>query len=354
VEGCRCWWLSWGLDTLSGMATTYWERFGEMWYQSGPGSWPLLFADVEEAKAIVSEGDKGGHDAATLERATRVLRAAVHVDTGQTIPLPFRMAAHVPMNTLILMGMLSSHGRAATMAWQVRSLFLPPRAYPLCNISSHTTPRHVSAVQVVNSTFNALQFRANANHSFDVPDARLLASYVGSVASAGGVAWWLRSWEQRAGRSRFALVSLLVPFIAAAAGKPLQIGLMRSNELTDGIKVYGADGDVVVDAATKEPLASRRAGVIAVAATTSTRILYLAQPIIIPALLFASMERRWPLARHPLYFLFRVLFIASMSAVATPMCIALFDQSMSVPTAWLEPEVAANTASPRVSFNRGL
>jgi hypothetical protein len=101
----------------------YRERFRDMWYASGPGAWPLLFADVEEARRTVRSADEEGAfvDPDALERARRVVRAAVHPDTGKVIPLPFRMAAHVPMNTIILMGLLSSHGIVGTTAWQVRA-----------------------------------------------------------------------------------------------------------------------------------------------------------------------------------------------------------------------------------------
>jgi len=43
-----------------------------------------------------------------LSRARYLVRAAVHPDTEEIIPLPFRMAAHVPAKAVRLVGMLSA------------------------------------------------------------------------------------------------------------------------------------------------------------------------------------------------------------------------------------------------------
>ena len=221
----------------------------------------------------------------------------------------------------------------------------------------------IVCLQVVNNAFNAAQFRANANHSTDVSNARLALSFVGSVAAAGGVAYSLRTWEMSAllatsaTRTRYArALSLLVPFLSAAAGKPLQIGLMRSHELTDGVHVHDAvTGAVVRNAETDASCQSRVAGAAAVLSTTATRVLYLIQPILVPAIVFASVRPSTWAHRHPaLLFIAEVLFVASMSAIATPLCVALFDQHMRIPTKWLEPSVRKWAPHDHVVFHRGI
>lgn len=51
-------------------------------------------------------------------QARTVCGAVLHPDTGKPILWPFRMAAHVPMNVILLVGMLSSRQPAASAFWQ--------------------------------------------------------------------------------------------------------------------------------------------------------------------------------------------------------------------------------------------
>jgi hypothetical protein len=72
---------------------------------------------VERAQRILR--DPTGSTDALRKEARHLVDSAVHPDTGQIVPLPFRMCAHVPMNTMILVGMLSSTGVWSTVLWQV-------------------------------------------------------------------------------------------------------------------------------------------------------------------------------------------------------------------------------------------
>ena len=128
----------------------------------------------------------------------------------------------------------------------------------------------------------------------------------------------------RAAASRSAaFLSLGVPFLAAAAGKPLgQIGLTRHDEwLGSGVEVFTADGQ-----AQGRSVAAGRA---AVAMTILTRTVYLAPMLWLP-----------------------VMQSAANSAFVTPLCVALFDQRASLPAAALEPRF--HGASGPLYFNKGL
>ena len=77
----------------------------------------------------------------------------------------------------------------------------------------------------------------------------------------------------------------MVAFLSAAAAKPLQIPLMRSDEFTQGV--------IVRDAATGEAHGrSRLAGLYAVSSTVATRAAYLVQPMLMPPLIVALLARR--------------------------------------------------------------
>lgn len=324
-------------------ATTFWGRFVDMLHVCGPQSWPTLLAtpaDLAAAAATVAAASQpgGGGVADDDLRAARRLRAAVlHPDTGEPIPLPFRMAAHVPANTVLLLGMCFTASPLGTAGWQW-----------------------------ANSTFNLAQFYANRNRSNDVPDAHVAASYVGAMTSSVAVGYALR----RAAIARQAAVAALpapsaaavrgaylaaaaVPFAAAVAGKPLQIGLMRWDELTRGVTVYDADG--------APRGASVRAGEAAVGMTVLSRVVYLAPMLWLPLLQDAACAAVPALgASRAGRAATAVTLTALSSAYVTPACMAIFDQRASLPARALEPPLhglaLASTGGPveRLYFNKGL
>lgn len=311
----------------------YAERFERMWFVCGPGSWPTLFASDAEIRAagrlVAASGGGAGSAAADPEllAARRLYAAAVHPDTLEPIPLPFRMAAHVPVNALLLVAMLSARSVVAT-----------------------------GAAQCANQLFNACQFYANRNATNEVSDARLAASCAGATASAVLVAGGLTAALARAGSraSPTALWALgaAVPFLGAAAGKPLQIGLMRADELLEGVAVYDADGACIGRSAA--------AGRAAVVETIATRTLYLVPMLWMPYLHAALLARAPALRASPAASLVAyTLHAAFTSAVVTPACIALFEQRASRPVDALEPQLAGHTDAhgapvTRVWYNKGL
>lgn len=52
-------------------------------------------------------------------KALQLVQSSMHPDTGEVIPLPFRMSAFAPTNLLVVGGMLSpNNGLAAVIFWQ--------------------------------------------------------------------------------------------------------------------------------------------------------------------------------------------------------------------------------------------
>ena len=108
------------------------DRVSDMMYMCGPLSWPTLLAsqtDLDAAAAVIKCEDS---PPGAVVAARRLRAAVLHPDTHEPIPLPFRMAAHVPVNTALLLGMLTAQTPFGTGAWQF-----------------------------LNATFNAAQFYAN-------------------------------------------------------------------------------------------------------------------------------------------------------------------------------------------------
>jgi sideroflexin-5 len=325
---------------------SYWQRVSEMMDVCGPPSWPSLFAsaaELEAAHALVTSSSSPSTppivDPSLLARARYLERASRHPDTGEVIPLPFRMAAHVPVNAVLLVGMLSSRSVAGTAAWQA-----------------------------LNQSFNALQFYANRNATNPVPVETVAVSFSAAVVSAVAVGAGLRRLEL----SRTAAVaaaaastaspaaaplwlralSISVPFLGAAAAKPLQIGLMRRDELESGVEVVDAEG--------RARGRSVVAGRTAVGTTVITRITYLAPMLWMPVVQ-GGLERLLPVLRtnRALGVLSYTAHAAVNSAFVTPLCIALFDQRASLPAEALEADFHGLRDSrggevERLFFNKGL
>lgn len=322
--------------------TSYWGRFKQMYYLCGPGSWNTLFVSKQEIQSCVDFVQK--YRNLPIERKEAVLPqnilwakhvkdATCHPDTNSPIPFPFRMSAHVPMNTLLLVGMLSARTRG----------------------------HHVIA-QTCNQTFNAFQFFFNRNHSNKVSNGTLALATVAAVGGATGAVFLMDKWIEKLrsrGSRHFAFAQLLLPLVCAASAKPFQIAIMRSDELFHGVKVYDETQETCFGS-------SAIAGLTAIGLTITTRITYLLQPMLLPPLLMQGMKKVKPLKRMPMLLqAINVSFICACSAIATPMCIALFEQRSSLDVSSLEPELQDKVRSHydgcsvaeeryRVYFNKGL
>jgi len=319
-------------------APAFADRVRAMARVCGPQSWPsLLASEAEILRAIsVVRGETAATGRQDAERARYLVDTSVHPDTGEIQPLPFRMAAHVPANTVLLVMMLSSKSVLAT-----------------------------AAAQLANQSFNAMQFWTNRNGSNDIDTRVFAASFFGSVAASVGVGVALRRWELRSA-SRLArggaaawFALQCIPLVAAGAAKPLQIGVMRQDELLEGVAVRLPDGAAVVDPDTGDALRSRAAGRAAVGTTVASRLLYLVPPMVVPPVAMAALGPALAAAHPALRAAVFVLLCGGMSAVTTPVCMALWEQRMSLPLESLEADVraAAEAQQPGagfVTFNKGL
>ena len=324
------------------MEQQYWHRVKSMMDICGPPSWPSLFysnASILEAKVLLQKerSNQMATSQANLDSAIYLTKASLHPDTGEIIPLPFRMAAHVPVNAVLLVGMLSSRTVITTGLWQF-----------------------------LNQAFNALQFYHNRNASSETPNDNksLVASFLGAVTGSVGVGVLLRkaaiqyeSVFAKMGQGNFSVRSAsifakCVPFLAAAAGKPLQISLMRQREINEGVEVFDENG--------LSRGKSIIAGKYAVLTTIFTRTLYLAPMLWIPFIQSAFEKRLAILQTSPrASLLFYTFHCAFNSAFVTPLCIAVFSQQASLPVELMELEYHNMPQSEgkrieRLFFNKGL
>ena len=317
----------------------YRNRFVQQWFSCGPGSWDTLLvssAEIQRCKILLESASRktadDKHGAKDLAWANHVKQCTLHPDTNEPIPFPFRMSAHVPMNTVLLVGMLSAVTRNQHFLWQT-----------------------------LNQTFNAFQFYSNRNKSNHVSTETLAVATIAAVGGATASVFVMDNWlkKLRARNKSTLMLSILMPLVCAGAAKPFQISIMRADELRSGVHVYNKDQDVCFGR-------SVVAGQTAVALTIFTRVLYLVQPMVFPPLLYHVLSKKklfqTPRGSVALNAL-NVIFIGLCSAVATPMCIALFDQQSSISLGYLEDDVQAkarkfygedDNEGARLYFNKGL
>lgn len=147
-----------------------------------------------------------------------VKEAIIHPDTGEKVPIFFRMSAFVPANIPICAGMI-----------------LGP-------------PTTLNAVfwQWFNQSFNAGFNYSNRNASAgDGATQEIVQSYAAATAVACGVALGLSRWVKNAALapSIRTLVERTVPFVAVATAGASNALLMRYREGIEGVQIMDADGN---------------------------------------------------------------------------------------------------------------
>jgi hypothetical protein len=82
----------------------------------------LFYSDeeVQQASKLLQDASQYRHDRTmdrTLWEAKRMMEAALHPDTGETIPRPFRMSGFVPYNGPICVSMIASTSTMPLLFW---------------------------------------------------------------------------------------------------------------------------------------------------------------------------------------------------------------------------------------------
>eukprot|EP00051_Salpingoeca_urceolata_P028393 m.486621 g.486621 ORF g.486621 m.486621 type:complete len:349 (+) comp24521_c0_seq1:95-1141(+) len=259
--------------------------------------------------------------------AKKIKTSAIHGDTGETIPKPFRMCGFAVFNTPILIGMLIPNPTlAATVFWMG-----------------------------ANQTHNAFVNYFNRNASHPTPISTLVVGYVAAVASSVGISLGLNAGVKKLPISAAARTTLsrFVPYPAVAAASTANFFLMRRGELTSGIHVH--DDDEVVRGT------SQAAARSAILQTAVTRVVLPAPLLLIPPIVLGAIERFTPLFRKMPRS--RLPVEAAVCATAfvfgLPFALALFPQEVAVPVEQLEPRFHNlvdddGTKITTLYFNKGL
>jgi tricarboxylate carrier len=159
-----------------------------------------------------------------LWRAKLVRDSILHPDSGQSVPLPFRMSAFAPVNIPIVAGMIYAAPTIGnTIFWQW-----------------------------INQSANVAVNYANRNASNEMSNEQILKAYGAAVATSCSLAVGLGYLTKH---SKSALIPKFVPFVSVATAGALNVLLMRRSEAEFGIAVKDHEG--------KERGQSKRAGEMA-------------------------------------------------------------------------------------------
>uniref|UniRef100_H2L500 Sideroflexin 5b n=1 Tax=Oryzias latipes TaxID=8090 RepID=H2L500_ORYLA len=239
-----------------------------------------------------------------LWEAQKIKQAIIHPDTGEKIFMPFRMSGYVPFGTPI---------------W-------------------------------LNQSHNACVNYANRNATKPASTSKFLLGYAGAVTSAVSIAVGLNVLIQRANRLSPAtrmIVQRFVPFTAVASANICNVGLMRHNELSEGVDVLDDKGNVVGSS----KIAARNA----IMETAFTRVVLPMPIFVLPPIIMSYLERlRFLQSNRRLLLPIHSAVCLLTFAVSLPVAISLFPQMSQIEVSRLEPEIAMATKCKVVTYNKGL
>jgi len=295
-------------------------RFSKMLLACDPRLLLYTREQVERSKRMVDDyaeykrkarrsaaQDDGTADRALWE-ARRIVESAVHPDTGDWIPRPFRMSGYVPFNGPVCVAMVASQSTPALLFWSW-----------------------------ANQSQNALVNYYNRNASSTMTNETLAKSYAAAVGSALIVAFGLATAIQKrfpADKARQLLK--WVAFPSAVVASSLNCYIVRSPEIESGIPLLDPQGNDVLPGETSQVAAAR-----GVRSTTLSRAILQAPVYFLPPVLLSAVgPLRTYLSKAPsartvpaTTFLLLVSF-----GIGLPATVAIFPQMSEIEADQVEPK----------------
>jgi tricarboxylate carrier len=286
--------------------TDFSGRFSKMLLACDPR---LLFYSEEQVRSsqqmVINYKDYEGMDRALWE-ARRIVESALHPDTGDVIPRPFRMSGYVPYNGPICVAIVASQSTLPLLFWAW-----------------------------VNQSQNALVNYYNRNGSSPMKNETLAMSYAAAVGSALIVAFGLATAiQKRFEPSKAKQLLKYVAFPSAVVASTLNCYIIRSPEIESGIPLTDKAGNDVLPGET-----SNVAAALGVYSTTASRAIlqvpvYLFTPLILALPPFAKILTRAPALSVPL----TTYMVLCCFGVGLPVTTAIFPQISSIPAEDVEQQ----------------
>ncbi|KAF6766850.1 Tricarboxylate/iron carrier [Kalmanozyma brasiliensis GHG001] len=263
-------------------------------------------------------------------KARQLVDSSVHPDTGEVILLPFRMAAFVPTNLLVVGGMLMPNpSLAGIVFWQW-----------------------------INQSLNVAVNYSNANKSVPMNMREVGLAYAAATTSAVGIAVGMSRGvpKLRVSPGVKGVLTSLVPFVSVASAGIVNISCMRWKEIKDGVRVFVRDDEGQRQHVGDSSVAGRRA----VAMTAASRVLTNIPTLILPPLALKFLQRAKVIpASGALTRAIDLTLIGTSLLVFLPPAIATFPQVARINPMLLEERFhnlkdANGNPVTEVEFNKGL
>jgi len=263
-----------------------------------------------------------------LWQAKKIRDAIIHPDTGEKIPLPFRVSAFLPVNVVICAGLLIPNASiATTVVWQW-----------------------------INQSYNIALNHANRNASNAMTNRQILESYAAAVSISCGVALGMRQAVDKLLVSTPHIVKnsirMFIPFTSVSLAGVANVYIMRRNEMKEGIQVTDDEGN---------PLGlSPKAGKRAVAQVALSRVLTSLPALVFPPVVMSALDKTAFVKAYPKVKLpINLALITSIFCTSLPAAIAMFPQKSSVHVDKLEPKFQGlkdkyGNSITTVHYNKGL
>lgn len=299
------------LDTPRYDTTTYagrWRQFAEL---VSP-KWLFLSSEqIQHAKKTLTDFRSGALAPGQLKDSElwdlrQAYESAVHPQTGETVHVAFRLAAFVPVNIPICVGMLLAPPTLVnTIFWQW-----------------------------VNQSYSAGFNYANRNASSEQDNSTIMKSYATatfvSCSTAVGLGKIVENAKRISPKTR-SFLGKMVPFVAVASAGAFNAVSMRFNEFQEGIDIMDEHGDVHGR--------SVAAGRQSLGQVALTRVALPMPILLLPPYLYEVMKRNkvMPKGKHTRLAAELVVLTLCLWG-AMPSAVALFPQTGSISAEDVEEE----------------
>lgn len=285
---------------------TFLGRFCKMKLACDPFLLIYTEEQVREAQLLLNKAKEYKNDR-SMDRefweAKRIVDAAVHPDTKEFIPRPFRMSGYVPYNGPICVAMVASTSTMPLLFWSW-----------------------------VNQSQNALVNYYNRNAASPMTNQTLMKSYSAAVGSALAVAFGLATFiQKRYSPTKAKELMKFVAFPSAIVASSLNCYIVRSPEIESGIPLLDDEGKNVLDGET-----SAVAAKYGVYSTTLSRALLQAPVYFLPPLLLGGPLQKFVKQRPAIRVPLTTFLLLTAFGIGLPATVAIFPQIVSIAPADVE------------------
>jgi len=256
--------------------------------------------------------------------ARKLVESAIHPDTKEIIPEPFRMSGYVPFNGPVCVAMMASTSTPALLFWNW-----------------------------INQSQNALVNFFNRNASSPTSNDTLAVSYTAAVGAALTVAFGLSQGITRTcSPARAKQLMKFVAFPSSIVASCSNCYIMRRPEIAGGSNITDKEGNVLAGGKRSSVAAKK-----AVEETVMSRAILQVPVFFLPAVTMSLPPIAALCAANPSVTIPLTTLITIISfGFGLPGAVAYFPQFGSLPVEQLEPEIQKELDADvtTVYYNKGL